>query len=169
FAAGKASDFDEFIRMNATDFAERRRVLASLEAGIAAAIEREVVDPERIGITGMSDGAAGVQFALVNSDQFRAAAVSSCCDEPSSSMFAAGQAYAELLMKAGFPGPGEEGDAFWRRYSLAANAERLTTPILMQLTDDEFRLGLETFATLDHHRVPVEMYVFADGYHQKWR
>lgn len=169
FAEGKARDLAEFVRLNATDFAERCRVLASLEAGIAAAIERGAVDPERIGITGVSDGAAGVQFALINSRLFRAAAVSSCCDEPSSSMFAAGPAYAELLQAAGFPGPGEDGEAFWGRYSLAANAAWLRTPILMQLTDDEFRLGLETYVTLEHHRVPVEMYVFADSYHQKWR
>src|SRR3546814_13927943 len=39
----------------------------------------------------------------------------------------------------------------------------------MQLPEDEFRFGLETFVTLDHFNVPVEMYVFADGYHQKWR
>lgn len=169
FAAGVARDWNEFARMNTAGFAERRRVLSSLETGVNEAIRLGVIDRNRIGITGLSDGAATVQFALINSDLFRAAAISSCCDEPRSSLFAAGPGYADLVINAGFPAPGTDGSDFWRHYSLAANAERIRTPILLQLTDDEYRLALETFVTLQHHRVPVEMYVFADGYHQKWR
>jgi dienelactone hydrolase len=168
-AAGKARNFAEFMRISVADFAERRRVLSSIETGVRKAVELGVVDTARIGITGMSDGAATVQFALVNTNLFRAAAVSSCCDEPSSTMFAADRGYGDMLVDAGFPEPGGDGRAFWQRYSLGANASRLTTPILMQLTEDEFRFGLETFVTLDRHRVPVEMYVYPDGYHQKWR
>lgn len=169
FAAGKTKSFAEFMRMGTTDFAERRRVLSSVETGVQTAIGLGVADARRIGITGVSDGAATVQFALVNSDLFSAAAVSSCCDEPSTSLFAADRGYSDMLIDAGFPEPGTDGDRFWRRYSLAANAARLQTPILMQLSDDEFRFGLETYVTLDRHHVPVEMYVYAGEYHQKWR
>lgn len=167
-AAGKARGSAEFMRMTVANFAERSRVLSSLLSGVRAAIARGVVDPARIGITGMSDGAATVQYALVNSDLFRAAAISSCCDEPGS-ILAADRGYSDMLIGAGFPEPGSEGRSFWARYSLAANAYRLRTPILMQLPEDEFRFGLETFVTLDRHKVPVEMYVYPDGYHQKWR
>jgi dipeptidyl aminopeptidase/acylaminoacyl peptidase len=169
FGAGRARDFEELMRMHTKDFGERRRVLRSLETGLAKAVAAGWVDPARIGISGLSDGAATVQFALVNTNLFRAAALSSCCDEPSTSIFAAGMDYANLLIASGFPEPGVPDPGFWKLYSLAANARRLRTPILLQLTDDEFRLGLETFVTLDRHRVPVEMYVFADGYHLKWR
>lgn len=168
-AAGKATTITEFTRMNAADFAERRRQLASVEAGVRQAIALGVVDQSRIGITGLSDGAATVQFALINSQLFRAAATSSCCDEPSSIHFAADRGYGDMLAAAGFPGPGEDAPDFWKQYSLAANAGRLRTPILMQLTEDEFRFGLESFITLDHFRQPVEMHVFADAFHQKWR
>lgn len=168
-AAGVARDFPDFMRISTKDFAERRRALSSVEAGVRTAIATGAIDSDRIGITGVSDGAATVQFALVNSKLFRVAAMSSCCDEPSSSLFAADPGYAEMLIAAGFPPPGTDGRAFWGRYSLAANAARLRTPILLQLTDDEFRFGLETYATLDWHHVPVEMYVFAHEYHQKWR
>jgi dipeptidyl aminopeptidase/acylaminoacyl peptidase len=167
--AGKARNFAEFMRLSVADFAERRRVLSSIETGIRMAIARGAVAPQRIGITGVSDGAATVQFALVNTNLFSAAAVSSCCDEPSSTMFAADRGYGDMLVDAGFPEPGSDGRPFWQHYSLAANASRLTTPLLMQLTEDEFRFGLETYVTLDRHRVPVELYVYPDGYHQKWR
>jgi dipeptidyl aminopeptidase/acylaminoacyl peptidase len=169
FAAGRARDFPEFMRMSIAGFAERRRVLTSLEAGVRTVIASGTVDHEKIGITGLSDGAATVQFALVNSDLFRAAAMSSCCDEPSTAMFAADPGYGEMLLAAGFPAPGTPDPGFWSRYSLAANARRIRTPILLQLPEDEYRFGLETFVTLDRQHVPIEMYVFADGYHQKWR
>lgn len=167
--AGIATTGEQLMRMSTAGFAERRRVLSSLETGVREAIALGVIDPERIGITGLSDGAATVQYALVNSKLFRAAAISSCCDEPSSSMFAAGPGYAEFLVGAGFPSPWTDETDFWLHYSLAANAKRIRTPILIQATDDEFRFALETFATLKVHQVPVEMYVFAGEYHQKWR
>ena len=167
--AGIATTGDQLMRMSTVGFAERRRVLTSVETGVRKAIALGVVDPERIGITGLSDGAATVQYALVNSKLFRAAAISSCCDGPSSSMFAAGPGYADFLVAAGFPAPGTDGSDFWRHYSLAANASRIRTPILLQVTDDEFRFSLETFATLKYQHVPVEMHVFAHEYHQKWR
>lgn len=169
FASDKgARDVAQFVRLGVADFAERRRMLAAVETGIDHAIAFGVVDPTRIGITGLSDGAATVQFALVNSTRFRAAAMSSCCDDPSSIHFAAGLGYLEATTAWGFPGPETPAPGFWRRYSLAANADRLNLPILLQLPDDEFRFGLETFVTLDRHQAPVELFIFADEYHLKW-
>ena len=60
----KARDFDELMRMQTRNFAERRHVLASLEAGVGAVVSGGWADAARIGITGLSDGAATVQFAL---------------------------------------------------------------------------------------------------------
>ncbi|MES2902936.1 MAG: Atxe2 family lasso peptide isopeptidase [Pseudomonadota bacterium] len=168
-AAGRTTAMTDFTRINAADFAERRRQLASIKAGIDQAIALGLVDGSKMGITGLSDGAATVQFALINSRLFRAAAISSCCDGPSSIHFAADRGYGELLGAAGFPGPGDAAPDFWNQYSLAANADRVRTPILMQLTEDEFRFALETFVSLDHARQPVEMFVFPGAFHQKWR
>jgi dipeptidyl aminopeptidase/acylaminoacyl peptidase len=166
-AAGIARTGAQLMRMSTAHFAERRRVLDSLLAGVRKATALGVIDRNRIGITGLSDGAATVEYALVNSKLFRAAAMSSCCDDPSTAMFAAGPGYAEFLMDAGFPPPGT-GQEFWRHYSLAANAKRIRTPILLQVTDDEFRFALETFGTLKAQHAPIEMYVFANEFHQKW-
>lgn len=167
--AGIATTGSELMRIATAHFAERRRVFDSLMAGVRSATALRVVDQRRIGITGLSDGAATAEYALVNSKLFSAAAISSCCDEPSSSMFAAGPGYADFLMDAGFPAPGSNGREFWRHYSLAANAKQIRTPILLQVTDDEFRFALETFVTLKVQHVPIEMYVFANEFHQKWR
>lgn len=163
-----ARDVNGFVRIGMTDFAERRRMLSAIEAGVDRSIALGVVDADRIGISGLSDGAASVQFGLVNSDRFRAAAMSSCCDDPSTVHFAAGPAYFEDTLAWGYPGPTAHDDGFWRRYSLAANADRIDVPILLQLPDDEFRFALETYVTLDQHSAPIEMHVFPDEYHVKW-
>jgi dipeptidyl aminopeptidase/acylaminoacyl peptidase len=162
-----AVDLDSYQRINVRDLADRRRILAGIEAGIDAAIARGVVDPARIGLTGLSDGAATVQFALLNSKRIRAAAASSCCESPSAAA-AVGPAYEASIEKWGYPPAGLDDPIFWRPYSLAANAAAMRTPLLLQLTDREFRLSLETFSALDHARAPVEMYVFPDEYHVKY-
>ncbi|NIJ33777.1 hypothetical protein [Sphingomonas oligoaromativorans] len=137
-----ARDLAGFIRIGMTGFAERRRMLSAIETGIDRSIALGVVDPARIGISGLSDGAVSVQFALINSTRFRAAAMSSCCDDPSSVHFAAGLGYLNDTTAWGYPELGTANPTFWRRYSLAANADRIDVPILLQLPDDEFRLGL---------------------------
>src|SRR3546814_17530678 len=56
-----------------------------------------------------------------------------------------------------------------RPRSLAVNAERIDTPLLMQLADSEAMLALETFTALREHGQPVEMYVFPGELHNKWQ
>ena len=162
-----AADSNDYQRINTLGWADRWRVLASLEAGIDAVVKRGVVDPGRVGLTGLSDGGLTVQFALINSKRFRAAATSSCCDSADVPP-AVGLAYSDTTTKWGYPPPGLEDRQFWKPMSLAANADRIRTPLLMQLADREYRLALETFAALDHARAPVEMYVFPDEYHIKY-
>lgn len=153
-------------RIKVRDWSGRRRILVALEAGIDAVIERGVVDPERIGITGMSDGASTVQFALNNTTRFKAAIVSNCCDEPSA-VFTVSPAYGATVAAVGYPTPGEDGQAFWRSQSLTMNAVRLRVPLLMNLADGEFRMAQEPYSALKAHGVPVEMYVFEDEWHTK--
>ncbi|MDB5583430.1 MAG: hypothetical protein JWR80_8606 [Bradyrhizobium sp.] len=162
-----ATDLDSYQRINVKDFAERRRILAGVEAGIDAVVSRGLADPKRIGLTGLSDGAATVQFALLNSKRIRAAAVSSCCESPGAGP-AVGPAYMQSIENWGYPPAGLDDPKFWKPYSLVANAAGMRTPLLMQLTDREFRLSLETFAALDHSKAPVEMYVYPDEYHVKY-
>ncbi|MES2443325.1 MAG: Atxe2 family lasso peptide isopeptidase [Pseudomonadota bacterium] len=161
-----ASDENAAQRVNVTGWAERRRIFRSLDAGIDAAIKSGAVDPGRIGITGFSDGASTVQFALNHSDRFKAAAISSCCDEPGM-MFVAGPSYAAAGASWGYPAPGEGNLDFWRPQSLALNASRIHVPLLMQVADSEVRGAAETFAALKAHGSPVEMYVFGDEHHVK--
>jgi acetyl esterase/lipase len=44
----------------------------------------------------------------------------------------------------------------------------MRTPLLMQLSDDEYLLSLEAFEALREHGAPVELHVFPDEHHVKW-
>ncbi|MEP7008551.1 MAG: Atxe2 family lasso peptide isopeptidase [Sphingomonas bacterium] len=165
-AAAGARDGDAMQRVSIAGWAERRVIVASLEAGVDAAIARGAVDPSRIGLTGLSDGAATVQFVLANSSRFKAAAISTCCDDPTADMVNAGLAYRDALLRWGYPAPESRDDSFWRPMSLTARP--LMTPMLLQLPDAEFRLALGTYSTLQYRGAPIEMYVFPDEHHVKW-
>lgn len=162
-------DGDELERKNMEDWADLRSVLSSLEQGIRIIVERGVADPKRIGITGLSDGTRTIQYALLHSAWFAAAAVSSSFEEPGSLIPLAGSGAEKSYVRSGYPARGDEGEAFWDCYSIARNVNRIRTPILMQLSDDEYLGALETLAALRQHQVPSALYVFPGEHHIKWQ
>ncbi|UIJ46343.1 Atxe2 family lasso peptide isopeptidase [Sphingomonas cannabina] len=161
--------WDAIIAVNQKDWSERRSLLSSVLTGVRLAIDQGYADLRRVGITGLSDGASTVAFALIHSGVFAAAAMSTCCTEPNTTMTYGGIAWADWLRSIGYPSATSDDRAFWRDMSLAQNAARIDTPLLMQLSDVEFRLGLEAFSALREQGKPVEMYVFPDEAHTKWQ
>lgn len=166
-AAARAPSLAAAQRINIAHWAERRSILGLVDAGIDAAIATGAVDPAKIGITGLSDGSVTAQFALLQSTRFKAAAIATCCDDPASAMVIAGLSYRDAALSWGYARPGPGDAAFWRPYSLARNAARMRTPLLIQVPDAEYRLALETYSALQLHGAPVEMYVFPDEHHVK--
>ena len=170
FVAASQPDLNDAAAINAynlKNWAERRSLLSSLETAVSKLVGMGLVDPEKIGITGLSDGATTVRFALINSNVFAAAAVSSCCMEPHNILAYTGPAYAAALRKLGYPSATAPDPDFWRPVSLALNAERIDTPLLMQLSDDEYLLSLESYVALRELGRPVELHVFPDEHHSK--
>lgn len=154
---------------NQKDWGERRSLLSSVLTGVRMAVDRGDIDPARVGVTGLSDGASTVAFALINSKAFAAAALSTCCMEPNTTATYGGIAWAEWLRGMGYPPATRDNPGFWRDMSLARNAARIDTPLLMQLADNEFRLALEAFGALHEQNKPVEMYVYPNEFHVKWQ
>lgn len=150
------------------DFADRKSVQSSLMGAIKILTGRGVIDPARIGITGLSDGAATVLFGLANSPVFAAAAVSNCCFDPST-LVLTGPVTIRAFTEEGYPFPTERDDGFWRSISLALNASRTSPPLLMQLSDDEYLTALESFTALRHAGAAVDLYIFPDEHHIKWQ
>lgn len=159
----------EFERVNIAQWADRESVLSALLEGLALAEARGVVDPEHIGLTGLSDGVSTVQHALIETRIFKAAAISQCCDDPKTQTNYVGSQFFDFMEQVGYPKPGEDRPDFWRPHSIALNAANITTPILIQVSDDEFRSTLETFAALRRYQKPVEMFVYPGEHHIKWQ
>lgn len=171
FAQGKPlKNWDEFNLLNQKDWAERRSVFSSLMAGVKAALDTGAIDPARIGITGLSDGATSARFALINAPgTFRAAAFSTCCTDTRTAMTYTGFGFADGMHDMGMPyasvGPIDD----WRPVSIPLNAAAMTTPLLLQLADDEMILAMETVTALREHHQPFEMYVYPREFHVKWQ
>lgn len=161
-------NFSEFQRANITNNADRRLLVSSLEAGVDAAIKLGVIDPSRIGLTGMSDGATTAEYILSHRSRFRAVSLSTCCGDPSTTMFGAGIAFRDEQIASGFPAQGSACSPFWLEISIACNVAKITAPILLQVSDREYRDSLETFNTLQVAGKAIDMYVFPGEYHVKW-
>lgn len=163
-----AKDYEEAGRLDLRQFADRRSVQSSLEAGIKLLVERGIADPERIGITGLSDGSSTVEWALIHSSIFSAAAMSSCCWDPTF-VSRVGTSAARHFLEEGYPGILGRDDPFWKDMSLARNARRISTPILVNASEAEFPEALETYTGLREAGVPIDMFVYPDEYHGRWQ
>lgn len=159
--AGKPAEENEI-------HAERRSVQSALERGIALVLSKGGIDSHRVAITGLSDGSETAQWSLIHGGPFAAAAISSCCVD-SSLVPLLGEAQIDAFARAGFPRPGGTGSDFWQPLSLAANASGITTPILMNLADDEYLGALNGYSTLRAAGRPVEMHVFPGEHHIKFQ
>lgn len=166
---GDRRTFEQYQQENQSDWIDRRNVLSSILAGIDTVAKLGVADPDTVGITGVSEAAMSTWFALNNSDRFKAASVGSCCMDPKTTLVVGGEAWGDDLKKDGYPRYTADGGRYWKPMSLAMNADHVTAPILMQLSDDEFILGLEAYQSLKEHKRAVEMRIFPDEHHFEWQ
>lgn len=164
----RVADDVEIERQSWQGLRERRDIFAALERGIDLLVRRGDVDPHRIGISGLSDGAATTEYAVGHSNRFRAASVSGGSWEPILFYMASPQARAELTLY-GMGQPGSSDDRSWDGVSMTRNAAAINTPLLIQSADREIGMFLQPLATLQSLHKPVEAYVFSDEYHVMWQ
>lgn len=167
-SASKAKDFEEAGRKALEQFADRRNVQASLESGVKIAVDRGIADPARIGITGLSDGSSTVDWALIHSSIFSAAATSSCCWD-STGVASVGPTAARHFRDEGYPGVLDRDNPFWKDVSLLDNARRISTPILINASEEEFLDTVVTYTGLREAGVPVDLFVYPGEYHARWQ
>lgn len=164
-----ARNSTELLKANRVDWLDRRNVQSSLEIAVGLALETGAVDRERMGLTGWSDGVSSAQFALINSDLFKVAALGSCCEDMYSYVLEAGPAYSAFTRSIGYKffEPGDE--EFWRPMSLIQNVSRISAPILIQNADSEYEGGLDVVEVFRRSNKAIELYVFENETHYKWQ
>jgi dipeptidyl aminopeptidase/acylaminoacyl peptidase len=163
-----ASDAYDVDRIILKDFRDRRSVLSAVEIGIESLVQRGLVDRDRVGIAGLSDGSSTVQFAALNSDSFAAASVSGCCWEPNQEVYL-GQAIGAHFARSGWPKLLDSDNALWSQLSLSRRAAEVRFPILMQMADEEYLMALQSFTALREAGKPVDLFVYPGEHHFKWQ
>lgn len=154
---------------NVKGWRERINVASSVVAGVKAAEDLGIIDPSRIGLTGLSDGSTTAWYLLINTNLFAATSVSTCCADPKTDLILGGPIWEKERRRFGYPAPTEMAPGFWAPVSPAMNAAKIRTPILMQLASDEYLRGLEAFTAFREVGPPVEMFVFPGDHHIKWQ
>jgi dipeptidyl aminopeptidase/acylaminoacyl peptidase len=167
-SAMRSKDYEEVGRKNLENFANRKNIEAALEGGVRIAVDRGIADPRRIGITGLSDGSTTVEWALVHSRLFAAAAMSTCCFDPTF-IATAGPLSARHFLEEGYPGVLGHDDDFWKQVAVSANARRITAPVLINASEEEFLDTLLTYTALREAGVPVDLFEYPDEYHARWQ
>ena len=150
------------------NFRERRSSLSSLETAIGILKDEGVVDPARIGITGLSDGAETAYFGLINTSLFSAASISSGGWDPI--LYHVGGLNMQAALRSyGLENPDGPDAEKWNEISPALNASRINAPLLIQAADSEYLFSLQTVTALKDAKKPVELVVFPGEYHLKWQ
>lgn len=145
------------------------RALRAVQSLVEVLDERQLIDPHRVGMAGLSFGSEATMWTLFHSDLLAAAAIASSQIEPAYYWVNAvrGRTQPEVLRQFwGLGSPDETPDA-WRRHSAALNVDRISAPLLMQLPEQEARNVIELYARLSRSATPTELYVFPDAAHLK--
>jgi len=162
----------ELDQRTALDNSENLMKQSALETMLAELDRRGLSDPRRIGITGLSDGAETLYWAITNSDLF-AAAVASTQPTDTTAWTLGSRAFRQSLLSEGMRGPNaDRADpwaAWWARNTTVLHAERIRAPLLMNLAESEAIMGFPLATRLEELNRPVEVYVYPGAYHIKWR
>ncbi len=165
-----AKTYDDVDRLNLQGWADNRSVEDAMETGIELVVAKGIADPARVGLTGLSNGSVTVQYTIINSKAtYAAAALSSCGSDPIATGILAGPGLTAELRQFGYPRYSEDGHTFWRDMSIAMNVEKIKSPLLLQVSDDEYLGCLGGYTALKEGGKPVEMYVFPGEHHIKWQ
>lgn len=159
----------DVMREERKDWIDRRSTQNALEMAVQKAIETGTVDPQRMGVSGFSDGSSTVQWALINSRLFKVAAMGSCCEGPDSYPLSAGPSFQNQGREIGYRFFEPDADAFWKPMSMVANVDKIEAPILVQSSDSEYEAGLDVEAAFRWRGKPFELYVLPDEGHVKWQ
>lgn len=170
-AAAMIGDFAEVERQNwGDDLWERTSALSALETIIDQLDDRGLIDRHRVGITGLSDGAETVWYAMIHSKYFAVASTSSGGWSPSW-YYLLNRAMRERYFKrsAELSPPGMGGDDRWRRIAPEFHADTIDTPVLVQVSDHELVASAAVIGSLMDAGKPIDAYVFPNEYHVKWQ
>ncbi|QUD90134.1 Atxe2 family lasso peptide isopeptidase [Phenylobacterium montanum] len=149
--------------------ADYQAAASAVQSAVRLLQARGLVDPARVGMGGLSFGSEAVLWTIMNSSQLVAASVTSPAITPTYFQFHTlqGANFRDMLRSQWGLGAPAETPERWRRISPAFNLDKLRTPILMQMPEQEYLEALDYFTPLASRGGPVELYAFPNEPHIK--
>jgi len=143
--------------------------LSAVQSVIATLASQGRIDPTRVGMGGLSFGSEVTLWTATRSDLLSAASVTSPMATPNYFLFSSlkGDGFFAQLKKAWGLGAPADTAARWSVISPASNLDRINTPILMQMPEQEYLYALEYAIPLMRRNL-VDLYAFPNEPHQKF-
>jgi len=139
----------------------------ALAAAIAKLADEGIIDRSKVGITGLSFGAAMVHYGISHSNLFRAAVASGPAWDPILYYIARDSLRQAWTSELNLGPPMGDSSTNWQKMSAALNAGRVNTPLLINAADSEYTACMQLVVTLHDLKKPVEMFIYPDERHEK--
>jgi len=119
---------------------------------------RGLIDPDRVGMGGLSFGSEVTMWMLMHTDLIAAASVASPQFEPANYWFnnVRGRDHRDVLRRYWGLGAPDQTPQQWRLLSPALNVDRIGAPLLLQLPEQEARYAVELYARLSNSPTPTK-------------
>jgi hypothetical protein len=145
--------------------------LSAVRSVIDLLAKQNRIDRTRVGMGGLSFGSEVTTWVAMKSDLLAAASLASPFASQTYYWLMALQGEKQLatVKKLWGLGAPSETPERWKRLSPSYNLDKIHTPILMQLPEQEYLVTLDYFAPLARSATPVEMFVFPNESHLKFQ
>ena len=142
----------------------------AIETMIDLLSEDGMVDPLRVGITGLSHGASVLESAILRRNYAAASTAYSWITSPPNLFDHPDHVFIRAMDRAfGGTAFSEKGWENRAKYSIGINASEIDTPLLIQAADREYYLTAQNYHALKQADKVVELYLFPNEYHVKWQ
>ncbi|HVZ18610.1 MAG TPA: Atxe2 family lasso peptide isopeptidase, partial [Terriglobales bacterium] len=146
--------------------ADMQSMLDAYVAAIDLLDERGLIDPKRVGVSGLSLGADVAHYAAMHSQRFAAAgACSASLYDPTAYVLMASLGDPALVSALDMQDPATVSADVYKQQSPALSALQILTPMLIQAPEAEFRYGIELYWRSALAARPLDFYVFPDEAH----
>lgn len=144
---------------------------SGIEAVVDLLARNGTIDRSKVGMGGVSFGGESTIWIAMHSRVLAATSIANVLLTPTYYWFNAvkGREIPKVLQTGWGIGDPDHDRRGWRDLSPAFNADRIRTPLLMQLPEQEYRPNVELLARLQQAGTPVELWAFPDEVHIKWQ
>lgn len=151
--------------------AQYREAQSGITAIVAQLARERVIDPDRVGMGGVSFGGEVTMWIATHSRLLAAMSISNTLLSDTYYWFNAmpGRQVPEVLRKVWGLGDPDTDGAHWREIAPTLNIASIHAPLLMQMPAREFRLNVELAARLGRAGKPVELWAFPGETHLKYQ